>query len=341
MRKSNQEITDKRVIEEILGGSQICRLAMNDNGTPYLLPFNYGYANGYIYIHSAPSGRKIEVLEKDPGVCFEIEQKTEILSADTPCKWSTLYRSVIGYATVEILNEPEAKTAALAIIMAQHGHTAGSEFEKKQVDSVLILKLHIESITGKQSGNWARFVSRPPFDLESERLLLKEVSMDDLENIHRLHSSPDVDRYNTLGIPGNLDVTRKSLRTAIDDRLNPVRRIIAWTILTRAEKVFIGEAGIRLSGDRFRMGEIYFSLDPGSWGQGYATETARRILRFGFGDLGLHRIEAGVAIDNAASIRVLEKSGMTREGVRRGILPIRGNWVNNYHYAILEEEFMV
>ncbi|RPI43553.1 MAG: GNAT family N-acetyltransferase [Bacteroidetes bacterium] len=340
MRKSNQEITDPGVIEEILAGSRICRLAMNDGGTPYLLPFNYGYAGGYIYIHSAREGRKIEVLKKDARVCFEIEQKTEILPADQPCGWSTLYRSVIGYGTVEMISDREAKEAALAIIMAGHGRSVQPDFGRKQLDSVLVLRLHIESITGKQSGNWDRLIERPPYDLESERLFLKEVTMDDLENIHRLHSSPEVDRYNTLGIPGNLDATRELLRSALEDRLNPVRKIIAWSIRTRPGLEFIGEAGIRLSADRFRMGEIYFSLDPVSWGKGYATETARRIIRFGFHDLRLHRIEAGVDTENASSIRVLEKAGMTREGIRRGILPIRGKWKDNYHYAILEGELI-
>jgi RimJ/RimL family protein N-acetyltransferase len=87
------------------------------------------------------------------------------------------------------------------------------------------------------------------------------------------------------------------------------------------------------------MAEIYFKLLPESWGNGFATELARRIFQFAFQDLGLHRIEAGVATENVRSIRVLEKLGMTREGSRRKILPIRGEWKDNYHYAILDEEF--
>jgi RimJ/RimL family protein N-acetyltransferase len=61
-------------------------------------------------------------------------------------------------------------------------------------------------------------------------------------------------------------------------------------------------------------------------------------LKFGFESLHLHRIEAGTATENINSIRVLEKIGMTREGRRRKILPIRGEWYDNYHYAILEDD---
>jgi len=64
---------------------------------------------------------------------------------------------------------------------------------------------------------------------------------------------------------------------------------------------------------------------PEQWNQGYGTETARALIKFGFEKLSLHKIEAGVATENIRSINVLEKAGMIREGLRRKILPIRGN----------------
>lgn len=101
----------------------------------------------------------------------------------------------------------------------------------------------------------------------------------------------------------------------------------------------IGTAGMFDSQDRFKIGEIYYKLIPEFWGKGYGTEVSRALIKFGFEVLKLHRVEAGVAIGNKASIRVLEKSGMLREGLHRKILPIRGNWVDNYHYAIVEDEY--
>lgn len=100
----------------------------------------------------------------------------------------------------------------------------------------------------------------------------------------------------------------------------------------------IGIAGMTLSNDRFKMGEFYYKLFPKFWGKGLATEMAKGLIKFGFEECQLHRIEAGVATQNAASIRVLEKSGMKQEGIRRKILPIRGEWKDNFHYAILEED---
>jgi len=175
-------------------------------------------------------------------------------------------------------------------------------------------------------------------NLESERLILKEITWDDLEDIHKLHSIPEVDEFNTLGIPENIEETKEVIRPAIVNQNEDIRNKYCWTINIKTGSKFIGLAGLSLSTDRFKMGEIYFKLSPVHWGKGYATETARTLIKFGFRDLKLHRIEAGVAIENIRSIRVLEKAGMVREGIRRRILPIRGQWKDNYHYAILEDD---
>ncbi len=86
---------------------------------------------------------------------------------------------------------------------------------------------------------------------------------------------------------------------------------------------------------KFRIAEVWYKLHSNFWGKGYATECLNRILEFGFGELGLHRIEAGCAVENLGSIRVLEKAGMTREGRKRKVLPLKDGWSDNFHYAIL------
>lgn len=173
---------------------------------------------------------------------------------------------------------------------------------------------------------------------ETTRLKLIEISWKDLEDIHYINSIPEVDEYNTLGIPDSLDTTKKNIANTIEDQKNDVRSKYCWKILLKDTSEIIGISGLKLSNDRFKMGEIYYNLIPKFWGNGYATEVAREMIKFGFTKCGLHRIEAGVATQNTASIKVLEKAGMRREGVRRKILPIRGEWKDNYHYAILEDD---
>jgi RimJ/RimL family protein N-acetyltransferase len=175
-------------------------------------------------------------------------------------------------------------------------------------------------------------------EIKSDRLLLREISWKDLEAIHNLQSLPEVDRYNTLGIPKNIEDTKNVLRPYIEDQNNIARKQFCWDILIASDNEFIGIAGMILTADRFRMGEIYYNLLPQHWGNGFATEVGQSLISFGFSNLNLHRIEAGVATENNRSIRVLEKLGMTREGIRRKILPIRGEWKDNYHFAIVEDD---
>ncbi len=174
--------------------------------------------------------------------------------------------------------------------------------------------------------------------LQSERLVLKEISPDDLDNIHLLHSIPEVDEYNTLGVPKNLDVTRKIVEDIINEQKISPQKSYTWNIVLKRTSEFIGLAGMNLSRDKYRIGEIYYKLMPVHWKKGYATEVSKRLIQCGFADFNLHRIEAGVATENTSSIKVLEKSGMTYEGIRRKILPIRGKWVDNYEYAIVEDD---
>jgi uncharacterized protein len=154
MRRKQYEITDIAIIEDILSKSEVCRIALIDNGRPYIVPLNYGYKNNTLYFHSSPRGKKIELLKKNNNVCFEIESFIEIEKNEIPCKWGTKYRSVIGYGTIEFLTDPGQKTEGLDIIMAHYGKTGKNIFQEKEIENVLILKLKIEEITGKQLGNW-------------------------------------------------------------------------------------------------------------------------------------------------------------------------------------------
>jgi hypothetical protein len=154
MRRKNQEITDNKIIEEILSKSEICRLGFIDNGLPYIIPFNYGYSDKSIYIHSAPDGKKIDLLKQNPRVCFEIELISQITKHNEPCHWSTKYKSVIGYGSVEIIRDYEQKIKGLDIIMSHYDTKEPKKYNKNQVNKIVILKLNIEKITGKQSNNW-------------------------------------------------------------------------------------------------------------------------------------------------------------------------------------------
>lgn len=174
---------------------------------------------------------------------------------------------------------------------------------------------------------------------ETDRLNLREVCLSDTHFIHELHSLPATDEFNTLGIPENDLVTHKLVGNWVKDQTEPLRGIYVLAIEIKKTKQFIGLIALVLGKLNFRNAEVWYKIHGDHWNKGYSTEALNEILRFGFKELNLHRIEAGCAIDNIASIRVLEKTGFIREGTKRKNLPIRGNWYDSFSYAILAEEY--
>ncbi|MBS0028593.1 GNAT family N-acetyltransferase [Chitinophaga sp. 22321] len=170
-------------------------------------------------------------------------------------------------------------------------------------------------------------------ELTSLRLLLTPVTTADIPVIHRLHSMPETDEYNTLGIPADIAVTADVVNGWLRDADQQV-----WCITVRDTREFIGLAALVLKTPRFRSAEVWYKLDPAWWGQGLATETVTTLVQYAFDQLNLHRVEAGCAVNNKGSARVLEKSGMQLEGRKRKVLPIRGTWSDNFMYAILAED---
>lgn len=154
MRRKDREITDERIIRGILETAGICRIAMVDEGVPYVVPLNYGYSNNALYVHSAPSGRKIDILKRNDTVCFEIESDSTIIMHAEPCRWGTRSRSLIGYGRVEIIIDYQEKKRGLDVLMEHHGKRGRNVYDEKQLSELVILRIRIDSVTCKQLGNW-------------------------------------------------------------------------------------------------------------------------------------------------------------------------------------------
>ena len=171
--------------------------------------------------------------------------------------------------------------------------------------------------------------------LQTDSLVLIPLKADHVPAIFALHARPEVAAYNTIGIPYN----ESSTLAILGPKLNPENKDNMGWVITDKKGVFMGEIGLILAPERFKKGEISYSLHPDFWGKGFATTAVKKLLDYAFNCLDLHRIEAGVAVENAKSIRVLEKVGMQREGHHRKILPLKTGWSDNFSYAILRHEY--
>ena len=150
MRKKDREIIDSTEIQDVLKKGEIINVAMCDEDQPYVLPFNYGYLNDMIYVHSALKGFKLDVLAKNPKVSFNVVIDVELLPSEQPKDCSVAYSSVVGFGQARIVDDPDEKLAALEAIMAQYYPKNDSwQYPENVVKACTVWCIEIEHMTGK------------------------------------------------------------------------------------------------------------------------------------------------------------------------------------------------
>ncbi len=156
MRRKDREIVGLEAIADIAGRCKVVRLAMVDEGHPYVVPVNFGSAvqNGHLtlYMHSVPEGRKIAILRTNSEVCFEMDCSVEVLRrGDTPCAWTTAYESVIGRVRVQFITSAAEKGAALEIIARANGFTGAIRYNEEALRQICVYKLVAAEVSGKRN----------------------------------------------------------------------------------------------------------------------------------------------------------------------------------------------
>ena len=175
-------------------------------------------------------------------------------------------------------------------------------------------------------------------ELHTERLKFRLTALSDLLAIHHLHSRPETDEFNTLGIPKNIAETKSVVELWNLENQRPAINNYTFCIEQNQTNQFVGLIALKLRNSKFRCAEIWYKLHADHWGKGFGTESVNGLLDFGFNQLKLHRIEAGCAVDNLRSVKVLERVGMLREGRKRQILPLKSGWSDSFEYAIIETD---
>jgi len=150
MRRSEKEITDRAEIDSVIRRSQVCRLGLSDQGRPYIVPLCFGYDGRALYFHSAREGRKLDIVRQNDQVCVEFDVVEGLVEAEQGCNWGILYRSVIGFGTAGLVEDFGEKEKALSLIMAQYS-TRTFSFPPDKINLVAIIKVTIESLTGKEA----------------------------------------------------------------------------------------------------------------------------------------------------------------------------------------------
>lgn len=154
MRRKDREITDFNEVLAIMEKCAVCRLAMVDNGLPYVVPMNFAFIEEKgkitLYFHSAKEGRKIDILKTNPVVCVEMDCSLKLIVGENACDYTMNYKSIIGSGTAEFIDNEEEKEFALIQIMLKYSRNNNFEFYEKVYEHTALLKVTINEISGKK-----------------------------------------------------------------------------------------------------------------------------------------------------------------------------------------------
>lgn len=153
MRRKDRELTDTAVIRQTLDSARVMRVAMVDSGKPYVVPLNYAYTleNGVLdlYFHSAPVGRKMEILKENPSVFAEISvEKGLVGEGDEACVYGYSFVSIMGPGRASIVTNMDDKLAALKLLMKHQTGREGYSFSS-DLSKVAVVRITLDSFSAK------------------------------------------------------------------------------------------------------------------------------------------------------------------------------------------------
>ena len=152
LTKRECKVTDPTEIIRILDTAKVLHLGMSVNDEPYVVPMNYGYAmeDGklVLYLHSAVKGRKLDMMQANPKVFFELDCDRMPFEGDKPCQYGLVYSSVMGRGTARIIEDVEEKKQAMSILMKTQTGKDFS-FDEKLVSIVSVIRIDAAEYTAK------------------------------------------------------------------------------------------------------------------------------------------------------------------------------------------------
>ncbi|MGE7672343.1 GNAT family N-acetyltransferase [Lysinibacillus sp. NPDC094403] len=171
--------------------------------------------------------------------------------------------------------------------------------------------------------------------LKTARLTLRPISLNDLEAMFNYASSENVARYVTWEPHKSLDDTKEFVELILNGYSQG--KHLFWGI--EYEQKLIGTIDFVSINETHKFAEIGYVLSEAYWNKGITTEAAKKLIDFGFNELGLVRIQARCFEENIGSQKVMEKSGMLYEGILRKSMFVKGIHQNVKMYAITDDNY--
>jgi uncharacterized protein len=152
MRRLEKQITQKDELEEILKTGKVIRVAFAGS-EPYVLPFNYAYSAGKIYIHCAKEGKKLDIIKIDPRVAFEVTIDMALKEGEVSCGYSYAYRCVLGKGAARFSDEREELIQGLDAIMLQQAGITENIYRPETIRKVALIIIDVKELNGKKAAS--------------------------------------------------------------------------------------------------------------------------------------------------------------------------------------------
>ena len=154
MRRNDREITNRQEIYGVLKSCDVLRIRMNSPDFPYIIPMNFGTETEgqslILWLHCAPEGLKLSLINKDNRVSFEADRLHKLISSDKACNFTMEYESVIGCGYAKICNDKADKRRGLQSIMRHYAPDKSFSFTDDELSAVCVLRINVMQITGKR-----------------------------------------------------------------------------------------------------------------------------------------------------------------------------------------------
>lgn len=173
--------------------------------------------------------------------------------------------------------------------------------------------------------------------IETERLLLRPLEVADTADFFDYARREETSRYLLWSPHSCPRYTRAYLQMI--GRFYRKGQFWDWAVVEKSSGKMIGTCGFTRIEEKHHLGEVGYVLNPDYHQRGYATEAVQAVIAFGFEKLGLYRIEGRYMVENLPSRRVMERCGMTFEGVWRGAMLVKGRHRDIGVCAILKEDY--
>jgi len=173
--------------------------------------------------------------------------------------------------------------------------------------------------------------------IETNRLLLRKLTLSDVDDMYEYASNEDVSKYVVWPTHQSKEDSAAFIQYVLS--LYDEGKLSPWAIEYKATQKMIGTIDFVMWNVNHKTAEIGYCISKEYWGQGITTEAAKELIKFGFNNMGLVRIQARCHVDNIGSSRVMEKIGMSFEGILRKELFIKGKHWDVKMYSILDDEY--